>query len=601
MKAQTLHSIAALTGVNTNAPRGTQPSPDLLQNVHLDRTGGYVSMPARSRRLASVTRAVYAAMADNLFTELSGVVNYWDVDAGELTVVPELATLVNAVSAMPDLLLTPTGWVYKAGPEPAHLDPAGIVVVAIVSPATALVNGVNYEFLVQFLPVPGATYSGTQVFTNPGAAQVAPYSLNFLWPYDTQPPAMRLYVREPANPDANRFVYLGSNLGPDGKLYQGIHILTSKTSEVDGRRWEVIPAPTDNLTFTVTDRTVTAYHQGRVFVAASDASYQKIEGEEAPTPTTDSGRTRIYFSNILATASLTSLPAFTLVNYFDVPFKVSRRVVALASVGPYLYIFGDRELFVMTGDPERDARVESVGDSIGAISPASVQQLSGVVYWQSDSGVLAVQGGTVKEVGEPVRDQLAALGLSVTSTVDFKKECYYLTDSVTILCYHARENGWTTRQQEGGNTPALLYGGGTPYMLSGGALYSIGGEVGLDGTPGKLNMTIRYPHFELGSFLVRKTFIGVTFGLDLATSSATVYHRSTVDGRTDQTADVEQSVTAGKAGAVKLHCTREGVPMSGAAISVEVEISTQDSRGIVRGPLVLLGNPVGEEMWTDEQ
>lgn len=620
MKAQTLHSITALTGINTNAPRGTQPSPALLQNVHLDRTGGYVSMPARSRRIAAVTRALSANRGANLFIEASGVVSYWTAATGiSVPLDGAVTTLANSVTLMPDVLLTNGGLQYVTT-ENVQTGSLNLGTVsdtgtpdllweyvdktALTDPPFFIPAG-GYEIAIEWIPTKEHPYRGVTVFqvgTGFGAPP-AKFWIKLTATDAAAPPHYNVYWRSFSRP----YSFAGSNFAADATLtpvvkrYQPVIEVSPSDG---GTNTEMLPGPA--LSFTVTSDTPAVYHQGRVFFAPVSATYQrpnldlKDAATEGVTLVTDTYPQRLYFSEITADGR-ENLPTFSLLNYIDVPFRVSLKIVALASVGPYLYIFGDRELMVLTGDAATDARVESVGDSIGAISPTSVQQLSGVVYWQSDSGVLSVQGGSVKEVGEPVRDQLTALGLTVSSTVDFKRETYYLTDGVTILCYHARENGWTTRQVEGGGTPELLYGGGTAYMLQAGAAWSIGGEVGLDGTPAKLNMFIRFPHFELGSFLIRKQFTAITFGLDLATSSASIYHRSTVDGRTDQTADTEQTVTAGKAGAVKLHCTREGVGMSGAAISVEVEISTQDSRGIMRGPLVLLGTAIGEEMWTDEQ
>lgn len=620
MKPQTLYSITALTGVNTNAPRGTQPSPDLLQNVHLDRTGGYSAMPARSRRIASVTRALSANRGANLFIESGGVVSYWDAVTGVSTPLDGPVTgLANSVTLMPDVLLTNTGlqYVTTENIQTGSLNPGTVSSTgtpdllweyvdktALTDPPFFIPTG-GYEIAIEWIPTKDHPLRGVTVIQvgNGFGTPPAKFWVKFTATDATNPPHYNVYWRSFSRP----YSFAGSNFAADATLtpivkrYQPVIEVSPSDG---GANTEMLPGPA--LSFNVTGDTPAVYHQGRVFFAPVSANYQRVNLDlkeaaiEGITVVTDTEPQRLYFSEVTADGR-ENLPTFSLLNFIDVPFRVSLKIVALASVGPYLYIFGDRELLVLTGDPERDARIESVGDSIGAISPASVQQLSGVVYWQSDSGVLSVQGGSVKEVGEPVRDQLTMLGLNVTSTVDFKRECYYLTDGATILCYHTRENGWTTRQVEGGGTPILLYGGGTAYMVQGGALYSIGGESGLDGLPLKLNMKIRFPHFELGSFLIRKTFTAITFGLDLATQNATVSHRSTVDGRTDQTADVEQAVTAGTAGAVRLHCTREGIGMSGTAISVEVEISTQDSRGIMRGPLVLLGNPIGEEMWTDEQ
>lgn len=597
-----LLNITAFPGVQTNAPRGTQPAPDLLENVHLDRTGGYSPMPGRSRRLLNVDRALSASRADNLFVEQAGTVRYWDAGAGVLTDIPGLTTLRNAITLMPDLLLTPTGWVHRAGkvqtPAPipgGKLTPRALTVEG--SGVSSLAQDTVYDVLIQALPAPGAMYSGTVLYPNIGAGQSAPYHWTVTWLPTEQPPILRAYLRM----GGGKFVYLGSNLRPDGRPVSSIVVRDENTAEPLGREaWKVTPAPTDDLIFTVTGSTPGTYHQGRVFLAPRSVSYTQIDGEMGPVVKTDTEPTRIYFSAVIADAKPDALPAFTLVNYLDAPFRVSRRVVALESVGPYLYIFGDRELLVMTGDPERDARVENIGDSIGAVNTYSVQQLSGVVYWLSDSGVLSVQGGQVREVGEPVRDQVLRLGPNIGSTVDFQRECYWLGDGVTTLCYHARENGWTSRELEGNGSASavLIRGGGTPYLLNGITLYSLGGEVGLDGGPPRLPMRIRFPRYELGSWVTRKTFRGLACGLDLATQGATVRNLSTVDARTDMQADTAVTLTPGNTG-VRLHLSRDGVQMTGVSLGIELEVETRDSRGILRPPLMVYGSQSGEEVWTD--
>lgn len=594
--------LTAFPGVNTNAPRGTVPAPELLENVHLDRTGGYTPMWARSKRLESVARAMTTRRADNLFVEQPGGVGHWNAQTGVMTPIPGGPyNLNNAVAVMPDLLLTPGKWVHSTQGVTVQPFPDTSLHGEAIPPEdgsnAGLGIGATYDVMVQVLPVPGAQFRGTKLYSNTGAGQTGPYRWRIYWS-GGNPPLMRVFLRV-SGADGNRFRFMSDNVASDGRLQYGVLIRTPTTATpFEGLSEEIHPLD-DDLAFALTNDTPTTYHQGRVFLAPSSVSYTVIAGEEGPVTRTDTEPARIYFSNVIATAKPDTLPAFTLVNYVDAPFRVSRRVVALASVGPYLYIFGDRELLLMTGDPERDARIESIGDSIGAVSAASVQQLSGVVYWQSDSGVLAVQGGQVREVGEPVRDQLMALGLNVTSTVDFRRECYYLTDGATILCYHARENGWTTRMVEGG-TPSLIYGGGTPYLQSGTNLYSIGGEQGQDaGYPARLPMRLRWPHYELGDWRTRKRFDGIALGLDLATAYATVTNHSAVDSQLAQTADTTQTVSPSGAGAVRLHTSRDGVAFTGVAIGIDLEVVTQDSRSILRPPLTVYGAVTGEAVWTD--
>lgn len=613
-----LLNLTALPGLNTNAPKGTQPAPELLQNVHLDRTGGYAAMSARSRRIASVTRALSAHRGANLFTESGGVVSYWTAATGiSAPLGGAITTLANSVALMPDVLLANGGlqYVTTQNIQTGSLNPGIVGSSGTVDVTWAYVDKttltdppffdatVTYDLAIEWLPTKEHPVRGVTVVQVGAGIGTPPakFWIKLTATDASAPPHYNVYYRSGTRP----YTFIGSNLSADATLtpvVKRFQPVIEVNTNPPGTNTEMLPGPA--LSFTVTGDTPAVYHQGRVFFAPVSVQYQRVNldlkdaATEGVTLVTDTEPQRLYFSDVTADGREV-LPAFTLLNFIDVPFRVSLKIVALASVGPYLYIFGDRELLVLTGDPERDARIENVGDSIGAISPSSVQQLSGVVYWQSDSGVLSVQGGSVKEVGEPVRDQLTMLGLNVTSTVDFKRECYYLTDGVTVLTYHARENGWTTRQVEGGGTPTLLYGGGTAYMQQGGALYSIGGESGLDGPPTKLNMRVRFPYYELGDWRTRKAFDGLAFGLDLATQNATITNRTTVDARTDQTSHTELTITAGKAGAVKLHTAKGGLNFSGLACQIDLEISTQDSRGIMRPPLTLYGRSTGEETWED--
>jgi hypothetical protein len=108
-------------------------------------------------------------------------------------------------------------------------------------------------------------------------------------------------------------------------------------------------------------------------------------------------------------------------------------------------------------------------------------------------------------------------------------------------------------------------------------------------------MRMRWGRSELGDWLSRKTVRGLACGLDLETLGATVTNLSQVDS---VTADTRQTLLPGNHG-VKLHQTADGVTLSGCTLQVELTVSTQDRRGILRPPLVVLGSGNGEEMWDD--
>lgn len=557
--------IPEFGGVNTNAPMGTKMQPTLLENVNLDRTGGYSAMWERVLWAENVTHAVPTGYGRGLFVSGPSGTLYDPVDSAGNIIwdgsVKDAVPLMPGLIAVGETLLTPGGPVKDTTPP--------TITYAYVEKEDGWPKEDELEWLAEF------EQGGTQTWKTGGA--------------NGTPPA-KYHLKLSATSKAKANLYVRNLTQKTGYTYQ---------ITMSGTTLEFGPTtPTDaaiSPPVKIVGRAA-AYHQSRVYRTGA-GEWQEI-GSNGPVTRQDPSTNRLWYSNTIASID-GGLPHFSSASFVDVPFRVSTRIEALASVGPYLYIFGDRELWIMTGDPDADARLECIGDSIGTVSPRSVQQLSGVVYWLSDSGLLRVQGVQVQEVGEPVRDQLDAMG-TVTTTVDFKREQYIITDGATILVYHARENGWTTRRKEGEGAPALLYGGGTPYMLQSGSLYSIGGEKGKT-TPTRLTMRVRYPYFELGDWRARKAFTGLAFGLDLATTSAEVKNRTTVDARLDQTTDTTQTVRAGTAGPVRLHTASDGVNMSGCAISVELEITTQDTRGIMRPPLQVYGFLNGEEAWTDER
>lgn len=611
-----LLSITALPGLNTNAPRGTVPAPVELENVHLDRTGGYTPMWARSRRLTGVTRALSSGRADNLIAQKADGIYGWDAQTGASALLLSGGILAGSITLMPDVVLAQGGlwWVTPQTTQDANLNPGTVSNAGTpdlrweyVDKSTAPVppyyfdGAVGYEIAVEWVPTRAFPRRGVTVFTVGAGNGTPPAKFWLRFTAKTSGPEVphyNVYWRSGTRP----YSYAGSNYASatgDTRrrlFYQPVVDMAPSAPDVNTEQ-----LPVNSLNFTVNDATPVAYHQGRVFLSPISANYQQVNtdpvkaADQGVSIITDTVPNRIYFTEVTADGTK-ELPHFSLENYIDAPFRVSRRVVALESVGPYLYIFGDRELLLMTGDPSTDARIESIGDSIGAVSAASVQQLSGIVYWLSDSGVLAAQGASVREVGEPVRDQLLSLGTDVSSTVDFRRECYLLSNASTILCYHARENGWTTRALEGGTASRLLYGGGTPYMLEGGTLYSIGGETGLDGVPPRQPMRVRFPYYELGDWRTRKQFRGLAFGLDLAVLGATVTNTSRADR---VQADTAQTVQALREGAVRLHTSQDGVDMSGPSISIGLEVSSQDSRAILRPPLTLYGAVSQEEPWND--
>ncbi|MDO4264749.1 MAG: hypothetical protein Q4C67_11180, partial [Deinococcus sp.] len=329
------------------------------------------------------------------------------------------------------------------------------------------------------------------------------------------------------------------------------------------------------------------FHKNRVY-ATGTLTYPQVEGSAVNTKT-ESQPNRVYYSGIIAQATDKAKPRFEPDKYFDVPFKISRSVTAIVGVGPHLYIFGERELWLMSGDPDSSAQLDQIGDSIGTVAPGSVQQLSGTVYWLSDSGGLSARSGQISDVGEPVRDLLLGMDPArLTSTTDFKREQWWLSDGQTCLCYHAREGGWTQRQEAG---LRLMEAGGQPYALKGDTLVTLDGDR-------KLPMTVTFPYAELGEWRLRKVFQGLAVGLDLLNEPATVQNLSRVD---ELTATTQATARPEGAGQVKLHTTQHGTHMQGLAVQVSLRVDTQDQRGILRPPLTVFGTAGTEETWNDEQ
>lgn len=616
-KAGVLLSIPEFRGMSTNPPRGTVLAPELLLNVYLDRTGGYAPMYALTLQMAGVTAALSAGVGNDLFVETGTGTGYRDGIYGGVTG-PYSFPLAGAVLVMPKVALSQSGdrWLTPEGTQAGTLTPGTvgvtgqpvrpdleweyIDVTGDSPPAGTYFNGSEaYQVAIEWVPTRENPYRGVTVLNVGNGVGSPPAKFYvYLTPGGTSTPLLYNVYARPDAPQAYRFV--GSNRFVTGGR--------PRTGSVSVKGWEAPPPDAgeflsgNTMRFTLADPglspSAAAYHQGRAYLAPQAVTYDRVNEDdkeaatEGVTRVTDEIGHRLYFSEITADG-VKILPTFNLVNYIDVPFKVSRRIVALVSAGPYLYIFGDRELLILTGDPSTDARIESIGDSIGAVSARTVQQLSGTVFWRSDSGVMAVQGAQVREVGADVRDLLTGN----SSTVDFAREIYHLASRDGILCYHAREGGWTLRQKDGEIVGDLISGGGTPYLLQDGALYSIGGEGQGGDTPlARLPMTIRWPTYEMGSWLARKTFRGIACGLDLETATATVLNQSSVDR--DVTCDTSVTVTPTNTG-VRLHTSRDGVNMTGVGIAVRLQVSTQDPRGILRPPLTIHGSMTGEEAWTD--
>jgi len=198
---------------------------------------------------------------------------------------------------------------------------------------------------------------------------------------------------------------------------------------------------------------LSTYHNGRSWATAGKLTQWSLFTDptvntsiapqsivQAPPPN------MLYFSEVFYTdttqATVVSFPRWIPENNLQIPFKVSTAITGLVSLGRYLYILGDNEAFILSGSSNLDYTLESIGDSIGCVSSKSVQRLGGKAIWLGAGSVFVVQGGQVTDVGVDIRDLLLSLNLAtLSSTVDFVKDTYFLSDGAITICLHIHEGG----------------------------------------------------------------------------------------------------------------------------------------------------------------
>ena len=576
---RTLLNITEFKGMNTNSPRGLVTAPILLENVYLEHTGGY------------------SAMRESKVIEAGGAGAQWWGVMSEMTYNhPDMVRL------MPGLLLSRDGqtWALQGGEtasvlkyslghllekdkdyrlwrlDRTPLNDGWEWVVDLGTPLNA-----GYDWIVLFADGSTAQFSRHVKLSEDGNSE--PYVLLLTRPAGEEGPAQvwRKSLEKNSGPTGSEagYQFYGSVRPTDAYTIDGQPVLLLAANPPTGG--DYVAAPTQ-----LAPR-LAEFHKNRVY-AAGVLSYLTV-GAEGLQQKQENQTNRVYYSGIIAQATDEAKPSFAPDKYFDVPFSISRSVTALVGVGPHLYIFGERELWIMSGDPDYNAQLDQIGDSIGTVAPGSVQQLSGTVYWLSDSSALAARSGQIADIGEPVRDLLLSLRTElVTSTTDFKRELWWLTDGELTLCYHVREGGWTLRSEPG---LQLLQAGGQPYAMKGLTLVTLNGDT-------KLPTTVTFPYTELGEWRLRKVVQGLAVGLDLAEQPAAVTNLSRVD---DQHATTQVIAQPKGAGQVKLHTTQDGTNMQGLAVQVSLRVDTQDRRGILRPPLSVFGSAGGEEPWDDRQ
>lgn len=108
--------------------------------------------------------------------------------------------------------------------------------------------------------------------------------------------------------------------------------------------------------------------------------------------------------------------------YFTFPYEPSRMeafidvrpedgdtIQNIVSLGPILVILKKRHVYALLGVDFNDFVVRLVDDTVGTIAPLSVQKHRGSVYFYSGLSVYRTDGGTVQEVGQNIRFELAAI------------------------------------------------------------------------------------------------------------------------------------------------------------------------------------------------
>ena len=606
-----LLTIVKFSGLNTNAARGTHDQPTKLENAYFDHAGGYSPQANRSLRLGSVVWAWSSGVGANVFyTGPDNSMNHYDALSLVANVIAGVTNTGTAVNVMPNLLMTSAN---AAAPVTTSMGTVG-------KPTTTFVNQYVYPDGVQSGGGPGTLTVTYEAAAGGETGFINTSSYEFFVVYNTPDPrtanrfsqARYFYFTNPGGLPAS-FIpvldYPGSGLGTIGGAVYYRTVGTTGAWQIglagpgggsfgSGRVQRLTLGLDVNsvgyFAFATTPTMPREYHKGRAYIAPTN--YQYFDpGTSSIGITQEVKPNRVWYSNVIAAASLKASPIWGLLGFFDMPFRVSRKVVSLLSVGSYLYVFGDRELFLLTGDPAEGGRLESIGDSIGVVAPGSVQQLGGVGYWLSDSGVMSVRGGQVQEIGADVRDLIAAMNpMSISSTVDFVRELYLMTDGATTLVYNAREQAWSTRTQA--NTGTLAYGGGTAYALAFGNLYTLGGEKDNTGfIPASLPLTVEWGPMECGTWNGRKRFDTLSIGLDLAAVSGMLTQQSDVMERGVMIACTAQNVSVPPGSGYSVtHVSSDGVKASGQSIRPRFILSSQDARAILRPPLVITGAVTSE-------
>lgn len=508
MNDPNLFQIQAAKGLATYPALGSVDAPHVLHNAVL-RPGAWGCAPKARLRQAGVTAALYAGVEANLFVEMNGGISHYSPDGGA-TAIPGATglNLTGAVTLMPDVIFKDGVYLSKSGAVPQYR--AAVIPElpgedsAVATPYFYKVPDANgifysdlaYTVILEPLVGPDAEYPGE--WTAPTVIQLPASSATPVTRYNLAFRNINWGVNVYTDADEN-----GTRLKYPAPSFHKAADATMKA--LKGQLTLTGGAITTSPVATSTGRvqiTAAEYHHGRIWFTGGAAFFDPAT---SALPALSNEPKRLYYSDVLASLPGGRVPFFASDFYFDVPFKASSRITAIQSAGRYLYVFGDREVMILTGSDDASWTLENVGDSIGAVVASSVQRLQTSVIYLSDSGVALLNGGQSADISGEVRDLLLNLNrATITSTVDFVTEQYLITDGNTTLVYHLREQGWTTRQIDG-VSQHLIYGGGTPYSVHDGALHTLD-------SPELLPLTLIIGPFGMPGW--RRTWRGVTGAVD---------------------------------------------------------------------------------------
>lgn len=592
-------------------------------NVRFDRSGGYAAQPDSkllNLGVGNISKVFWAGKANHLFVSTTSQIFYWDnssatgitgttgVDLGGVAYQTTPGRMMNYYSGVEELAtrLSITGKknVFRTPPTIPFWDGSGTGSADIVWSYLADSGGffdaatetASTVYRCYVLAVdkddPNIDYSWYTYFDF-GTGSANP-------PSSASPPITGKYnVSLLGGPMYEYHLYWVSN--STRKIWEGIYA-GDGAIELDGTpedaSQKVFPESFYDGFFPFGQSST--YHNNRVWVACNTGSktifaFRKVSGTTPASTKEALTGPRLYYSEIVGP---NTNPVFLSDYYIDPPFKVSNEIIGVIGVGRYLYVFGDREVLVLSGNSDADFQIESIGDSIGAVRRNSIASLGGVVYWVSDSGVMAAQGGQVAEVGGDVRWTVTNMDQTkLTSTVDFSRELYFLSDGTTTLVFDAREKKWSTRTGTalGLGNYQLAYGGGTAYCLAGSspsvlALYD---ESNL--TANKLEARVLWGDYENGSWDLRKTLSQITFGGQVSGGTMSIKNLSKVDAMSSLTD--ENTLTSASVGKVSLiPVDSAGVQLSGNVMRIGFSFQPSGTNeGVVRGPIQVYGSVKGEE------